>query len=429
MNDRMESVVDLEKLVQDVLGNVGEKDHSKFRSIADEMIRIAPLAHLLRNDIDDDYKKEADKVLFEISDYLPSDLIIDDIHYPKALRKLYTHIKKDGPLLLLGPTGTGKEAVAKLIHEKSPRKNQPFISINCAELSREFAQSTLFGHTKGSFTGATTETKGYVETAGEGTLFLDELNHLEKKVQGMLLRFIESKEYKKFGEDTYTQDGVADHNKNFRKSNCRLIFASSNTYLELRQGTVYTEKVHQDLLMRIKGIQVVLPGINMIDKKAYINAFVIEMLIREIFKKKPSAELMEKYKRNKFSFMTQKPFLEHCRKWNYFETWTKCDWPGNMRELKQHIECCLAENDWSMPPDSTALPKKEANIQHKVDLDKSTAPELVEGKFPSFEENEKEYYSKLLKHTNWDISDAEHISGIHNSTIRRKVKEYGIKKG
>lgn len=149
----------------------------------------------------------------------------------------------DSSVLILGETGTGKEMVARRIHDLSARANMPFVAVNCGALPENLVESELFGHKKGAFTGADTPRKGLIEVADGGTLFLDELGELDKTMQVKLLRFLESGEVRRVGE-----------NEAFHV-NVRVVCATNR---EL-QDMVAEGEFREDLFFRVNTFEIRLP--------------------------------------------------------------------------------------------------------------------------------------------------------------------------
>ena len=262
----------------------------------------------------------------------------------------------DVTVLLNGETGTGKEILAQAIQKSSPRANKPFISLNCAALPESLVESELFGHKKGSFTGATGNAQGVVKAADGGTLFLDEINSLPVSIQAKLLRFIEAGECRAVGEnDTY-------------HVNVRIIAASNSDLIsQIEEG-----KFRRDLFFRLNVVPLHLPPLAE-------RVGDIEILVRHFMN---LFEEEHKIKAPQFSNMA-------------INTLKAYQWPGNIRELRNLCErlCILLagkiiEPDnlptefsdsaqtaclptFRLPPTGLDLVKLEANlIQQALELTK-----------------------------------------------------------
>ena len=205
----------------------------------------------------------------------------------------------DAGVLILGETGTGKELIAKNLHDKSRRANHAFIPVNCGALPENLVESELFGHRKGAFTGADTNRKGLFEVANGGTLFLDEVGELDKSVQVKLLRFLESGEIRRVGE-----------NDPFRVD-VRVVCA---THRDLRE-MIETEAFREDLFFRINMFEIVLPPLR--ERKADLPALARHMIKR---------------------YNSKRSGLDIDLTDDAIEALSYHDWPGNIRELANAIE-------------------------------------------------------------------------------------------
>src|SRR3954465_498085 len=192
-----------------------------------------------------------------------SPTLIGETPSMQAVRRLIDTIAPtDASVMILGETGTGKELIARSLHDKSRRSGQSFIPVNCGALPENLVESELFGHRRGAFTGADTHRKGLFEVANGGTLFLDEVGELDKSVQVKLLRFLESGEIRRVGE-----------NDPFRVD-VRVLCA---THRDLRE-MIATEQFREDLYFRINTFEIHLPPLR--DRKADIPALARHMLGR-----------------------------------------------------------------------------------------------------------------------------------------------------
>lgn len=218
----------------------------------------------------------------------------------QSVRRLIDTIAPtDASVMILGETGTGKELIARSLHEKSHRASGTFIPVNCGALPENLVESELFGHRKGAFTGADTHRKGLFEVANGGTLFLDEVGELNKSVQVKLLRFLESGEIRRVGE-----------NDPFRVD-VRVLCATNRDLREMIEGDLFRE----DLFFRLNTFEIHLPPLR--ERKADIPALANHMLAR--FGGRRGGPL---------STLTDEAIA----------TLTEHDWPGNIRELANAIE-------------------------------------------------------------------------------------------
>lgn len=295
------------------------------------------------------------------------------------LMKMIDRVSPSGAnILVLGESGTGKELLARTIHDRSPRKNKPFVAINCGALRETLLESELFGHEKGSFTGAYNRKIGLAETANGGTLFLDEIGELTPGIQAKLLRFIQEGEiYRVGGKDPIQVD-------------IRLISATNR---ELDQE-VQKGNFREDLYYRINTIVVSAPPLR---------------------RRKEDIQVLIEY----FLNNSQHAYLNRGR--TVSEDSMKClmnyDWPGNIRELQNVCERLqiLSEGHQIMLND---LPEQIRNPEHTkdaVDYDPST----------SLYDLEKRYILKALQHFGGNKTQAANNLGITIKTLYNKLHEYG----
>src|SRR5262249_12759973 len=229
-----------------------------------------------------------------------SPTLIGDTPQMQSVRRLIETIAPtDASVMILGETGTGKELVARSLHEKSRRAGHTFIPVNCGALPENLVESELFGHRKGAFTGADTHRKGLFEVANGGTLFLDEVGELNKGVQVKLLRFLEAGEIRRGGEnDPFRGDG-------------RVV---GGTSADLR-GVIETGRFREDLFFRINTFEIRLPALR--ERKQDIAALAQHMLKR---------------------YSPRRAGVEASLTPQAIETLQAHDWPGNIRELANAIE-------------------------------------------------------------------------------------------
>ena len=199
---------------------------------------------------------------------------------------------------LYGATGTGKELVARTLHESSPRSREPFVTVNCAALPDELFESELFGHAQGAYTGANRRREGLVAEAGNGTLFLDEINSLSPRAQAKLLRFLESGELRPVGSDRARRSGA-------------WVITASNEDL---QAQVRSGGFRSDLYWRLQVLVVKLPTLH--DRGRDV------LLLAEHFRRSVGGD------RHCFTREAEQAMLRHA-------------WPGNVRELRHRVETAV----------------------------------------------------------------------------------------
>jgi transcriptional regulator with PAS, ATPase and Fis domain len=283
-------------------------------------------------------------------------------------------------VLILGESGTGKSLVAELIHKNSPRRDGPFISINCAAIPETLLEAELFGYKKGAFTGAVADKKGLIELANGGTLFLDEIGDLPLGLQAKLLKFLETYEFIPLGDVQK------------KKVDIRLISATNKNLEEL----IEEGKFREDLYYRLSVIELKIPPLR--ERKEDIPVLVYYFL-----------EQASKQHNKKIKGITNEAL-------SYLLNY---DWPGNVRELRNVIEraVILARDEYILPHD---LPEKI--------IKSSPSPEIGVGKSlkEAIEEYEKTIILNTLKFCNYDKERAAKILDIDLATLYRKLKKFGI---
>ena len=284
-------------------------------------------------------------------------------------------------VLITGESGSGKEVAARLLHDLSPRgrDKMPFVEINCAAIPQELIESELFGHEKGSFTGATDNRKGKFELADKGSLFLDEIGDMSLTTQAKVLRAIETQEFQKVGGSRSIKVDV------------RLIAATNKDLAkEVKKGDF-----REDLYYRINVIPIEMPPLRA--HKEDIPALV------EHFIQNLSAEYGRAPKN------ISKEALKKLSQYN---------WPGNVRELRNIIERLLIMSN--------------SGIIEEKDISLSGEPAGGEdySKFGGLKEArdafERDFILKKLAENNWNVSRTSEAIGVERSNLHRKIKGYGI---
>ena len=275
-------------------------------------------------------------------------------------------------VLISGPSGTGKELVARVIHRLSLRKEKPFIAVQCAALTDTLLESELFGHERGAFTGAISTRKGRFELADGGTIFLDEVGEITPSVQVKLLRVLQEREFERVGGNTPIS------------VNLRIISATNRDLKE----EVSQRRFREDLFYRINVFPLNLPPL--IDRQEAI------IPLAEYFARKFSLTLGKKI--TDFSPEAKSLLLSY-------------PWPGNIRELQNVIERAVI------------LSKGRIELQH-LNIDpledpNSTGTGLLQA-------NERELIHKVLSETGGNRKQAALILGISLRTLQYRIKEYGL---
>src|SRR4030043_676697 len=281
-------------------------------------------------------------------------------------------------VLIMGESGSGKELVARLLHENSKSAGKLFIEVNCAAIPQELIESELFGHEKGSFTGAFESKKGKFELADEGTLFLDEVGDMSLSAQAKVLRVIETQEFQRVGGS-----------KNI-KVDVRIISATNKDLAEEVKKSTFRE----DLFYRLNVIPIPLPPLR--ERKEDIPLLVnyfLDSFAGEYGKKSkkisPEAlKMIEAY-----------------------------DWPGNIRELRNVIERLVI-----MTPSDT-ITAKNLLIVEQSSQDYLSYKTMKEAR----DAFEKDFITKRLEENNWNISKTAEILQMERSNLHKKIKAYNIK--
>ncbi len=279
-------------------------------------------------------------------------------------------------VLILGESGTGKEMLAVYIHRKSSRANQPYIALNCAALPESLAESELFGHEKGSFTGAANRKPGKLELAHHGTLVLDEISEMPKSLQAKLLRALQEREIDRIG-------GIKTVPIDVR------IIAISN--VDLKKAVV-EGKFREDLFYRVNVVPFTIPPLQ--DRKSDIP------LLADFFLEKFCS--INKRKMIALSEASISLLME-------------CEWGGNVRELENVIErAVLLCNDEVMLPEHLFLEESETNTKKTIQVKPGT----------SVREMEKGLIFQTLEAVNDNRTHAAKLLGISIRTLRNKLREY-----
>jgi two-component system response regulator AtoC len=282
--------------------------------------------------------------------------------------------KSNVTVLITGESGTGKELVARAIHSQSHRRNKPFVAVSCAALPESLLESELFGHEKGSFTGAYAQKKGKFEFANGGTLFLDEVGEMSANIQVHLLRVLEEKEFTRVGGNEPIRVDV------------RVISATNK---DLRKA-IEKQEFREDLYYRLNVVNIELPS------------------LRE---RKEDVPLLAEHFLHKFAMGNQKEVTGFSPETMEFVL--DYDWPGNVRELENAIEraVILAKDSLITVAD---LPQENLPLVRLASTGKN------------LKEVEKNHVLNILRETGGNYSEAARILGISRMTLYNKAREYGF---
>ncbi|OGU18520.1 MAG: hypothetical protein A2059_01025 [Ignavibacteria bacterium GWA2_55_25] len=285
-------------------------------------------------------------------------------------------------VLVQGPSGTGKELIAHLLHNESPRKERPFVAVNCASIPDQLLESELFGHEKGSFTNAYSAKQGLVEVADGGTLFLDEVGDISQPTQAKLLRFLETGEFRRVGGTASMRVGV------------RVISATNkNLQKEVQEG-----RFREDLLYRLNVVSIQIPPLK--ERKEDIP------LLIEYFTKRKSKSKTKKVSPEALALLMQ------------------YDWPGNVRELEHVIEgsSILSQGDIIELRDLWINP----SLAQQAHFPAVPASNNGYQRLVSLEDLEKVHIQKVLEHHHWNRLKTAETLGITTKTLYLKIKRYKI---
>jgi DNA-binding NtrC family response regulator len=301
-------------------------------------------------------------------------------------RLIDTIAPTDASVMILGETGTGKELVARSLHDKSRRADRAFIPVNCGALPENLVESELFGHRKGSFTGADTNRKGLFEVANGGTLFLDEVGELDKSVQVKLLRFLESGEIRRVGE-----------NEPFRVD-VRVLCATNRDLREM----VVNELFREDLFFRLNTFEIFLPPLR--ERKHDIAALAEHLLARHA---------------------SRRGLTESAIAPESVELLMAHPWPGNVRELANMIEraTILAGNGPILPEHlPTQLPLRTKSHPNGPATLGGPHFQIPEGN-PTLRDVEMKYILTVLEKHNGNKPAASRELGISLKTLYNKINQ------
>jgi transcriptional regulator with PAS, ATPase and Fis domain len=307
-----------------------------------------------------------------------------------ALKNIVQQIKEvtntPAKVLILGDSGTGKELVAHAIHFNSERKGKPYIKLNCAAIPSELLESELFGHRKGSFTGAVSDRKGKFIEADGGTLFLDEIGNMSIQLQAKLLRVLEDSEVEVIGENIP------------RKVDVRIISATNQNLEKMISDGLFRE----DLFYRLNVVKILIPPLR--DRPEDILPLAYHFL----------KEFSNSYNKQVLSIKSQVEALLI----NY-------EWPGNVRQLRNTIEKMVLFNHsgeigYEEAINALELGQSTNHLNSHQENDESL---MLKNAVRNFE---KKYILLMLRKHNWKISETASALGIDRSNLFKKMRKYGL---
>jgi two-component system response regulator GlrR len=296
----------------------------------------------------------------------------------RAFALLERAAETDAPVLLEGETGTGKDAAAESIHAASKRKNEPLVVVDCGAIPPDLLESELFGHEKGSFTGATGAREGAFVAASGGTIFLDEIGELSLELQPKLLRALEKKQVKPVGSNRYQPVDV------------RVIAATNRN---LRQE-VNERRFRSDLYYRIAVVEVRLPSLA--ERPDDLPSLVAHLLEGVADDEKAAAQLL----------LTDEALADLRRH----------RWPGNVRELRNHLQRCLALRT-RVPLDSTGADERLPDFDQPLKIARERWTRTLE----------RRYVEEILKRHDGKVAQAAQAAGVDRMYFYRLLWRYGLK--
>ena len=359
-------------------------DITRMKNAEDNLRQAYENMELLKN------KLEAENIQLRkdfVADQQDDTLIGKSPLFHYVLNRVEDAAPLDIPVLLEGETGVGKELFANAIHEKSSRRHNSFIKVNCAAIPGELLESELFGHEKGAFTGAEKDKKGMFELADGGTLFLDEIGELPISLQPKLLRAIQEQKIKPLGAEKE------------RSINIRLLAATNRSLLaEVEKGSF-----RSDLYYRINVFPITIPPLR---------------------KRKEDIPLLVEWFVNFFNEKYDKNIAEVSE--SLMDVLREYPWPGNIRQLRNIVERAVITSSESILKLAAPLPEPGIqDLQSGIDeinggIDQDTM---------TLEEFERRFITQTLERCNWKISGKKSASEVLNlppSTLRSKMKKLGI---
>jgi len=313
----------------------------------------------------------------------PSGLVGESPVFRQALENARKIADSEAFVLVQGASGTGKELIAHLLHNESPRRDQPFVAVNCASIPDQLLESELFGHEKGAFTNAYTAKQGLVEVANGGTLFLDEVGDISQPTQAKLLRFLETGEFRRVG------------GTNSMKVDVRIVSATNKNLMQ----EVQAGRFREDLVYRLNVVSIKLP--TLLERKEDI-PLLIDYFLKRKAKANPKRVSPEA-----------------------MAVLMRYNWPGNVRELEHVIEgaTVLSRDDVIGANDLWINPSLAGHVPESPPAAISDAPDS----YKSLDEIEKIHIERVLKFHQWNRAKTAQLLGITPKTLYLKIKKYKIK--
>ncbi|MFC1676005.1 sigma-54 interaction domain-containing protein [Planctomycetota bacterium] len=319
--------------------------------------------------------------LLQVGDTMPTileeKLVGESIIFTNIKTAAVNVAKRHSTVLILGETGTGKEMLAKYIHQHSDRADKPFVPVDCAALAESLFESEMFGHAKGSFTGAVTDSLGFIQAADGGTLFLDEIGELSLTLQTKLLRVLQERQVVPVGNVTP------------KKIDVRVICATNRNLENMIQDRTFRE----DLFFRFSVVTMTIPPLR---KRAE------DILLLADYFLKLQADLYGEQKKR----LSSQAMMILCR----------YNWPGNIRQLANVMEHAhIVTLGQEITPDDLSLPFKKMDF---CSADNSTALTL--------DEIQRQAIVKVLKQTNHCKAQTSRLLDVNIQRLNRMIKRFDI---
>jgi two-component system nitrogen regulation response regulator NtrX len=301
--------------------------------------------------------------------------------FARAIEQAGMAARSDARVLLIGESGTGKELLAAHIHAASPFASGPFVKVNCAAIPGELIESELFGHEKGSFTGATSMRRGKFELADNGTLFLDEIGDLHANSQAKLLRVLQEGEFHRVGGEQLIRVTV------------RVVSATNKDLAAM----VAQGRFREDLYYRVSVVPIRVPALRERpqDIRPMAEYFLDDFCARNGFRKKTF----------------------HPEVWETFES---CKWPGNARELRNAVErmAILSHGDVltaAAIPLELRMPQRDGSARSSVQEARESA--------------ERDHVLRALEESGWNVSSAARALGMERTNLHKRIRALGLARG
>src|SRR5256885_1554955 len=330
-----------------------------------------------------------------VSDELPSppvyksdiDLVGVSAAFVEVMKLVGRVASTNLPVLITGESGTGKEIVARAIHRRSPRTDEPFVAVNCGALPAELIESELLGHVRGSFTGATMDRRGLWQEADHGTVFLDEITETSLAFQVKLLRALQEGEIRRVGSNQTQRVDVR-------------VIAASNRDAE---SEVSKGNFRQDLLYRLNAVTINLPPLR--ERREDIQPLAKRFAERV----RPPGDAPITFSRAAMRLLEQ------------------YSWPGNIRELENAVVRAAALCDHSVRPEDLPERVRRTNEALAGNTEEAAQGQIAQPEeWITLEEIEKRYVTRVLAHTNGNKQAAARLLSVDRKTIERMIKRHNI---